>query len=47
MHLYNNCFAQPEKYNGFKVSRTGALPVGYDTGLSKLEKMIAEENISF
>jgi phosphomannomutase len=30
----------PARYNGLKVSRTGALPVGYDTGLSELEKML-------
>ncbi|MEN8207736.1 MAG: phosphomannomutase/phosphoglucomutase [Candidatus Fermentibacteria bacterium] len=30
----------PAEYNGLKISRTGALPVGYDTGLSELEKMV-------
>ena len=32
----------PKEYNGLKVSRTGALPVGYDTGLGQLEQMIKE-----
>lgn len=32
----------PKEYNGFKVSRAGALPVGYDTGLSNLEKRVAD-----
>ncbi|MDR2980320.1 MAG: hypothetical protein LBV02_07790, partial [Bacteroidales bacterium] len=27
----------PKEYNGLKISRTGALPVGYDTGLGELE----------
>jgi len=35
----------PKEYNGLKVSRTGALPVGYYSGLSDLEKMIAENSI--
>jgi len=30
----------PAEYNGLKVSREGALPVGYDTGLSELEKYV-------
>ncbi|MBQ7550000.1 MAG: phosphomannomutase/phosphoglucomutase [Bacteroidales bacterium] len=30
----------PKEHNGLKVSTTNALPVGYDTGLGKLEKMI-------
>ncbi|MEG1556385.1 MAG: phosphomannomutase/phosphoglucomutase [Bacteroidales bacterium] len=30
----------PKEHNGLKVSRTNALPVGYDTGLGELEKMI-------
>ena len=33
----------PKEHNGLKVSRTNALPVGYDTGLGELEKMIQEE----
>lgn len=31
----------PPDYNGFKVSRAGARPVGYDTGLADLEKAVA------
>jgi phosphomannomutase len=30
----------PAEYNGIKVSKTDALPIGYDTGLCKLEKSI-------
>lgn len=30
----------PKEHNGLKVSRTNALPVGYDSGLGELEKMI-------
>lgn len=30
----------PAEYNGMKISRSGALPVGYDTGLQKLEAMV-------
>jgi len=30
----------PKEYNGLKVSRTDALPVGYDTGLGELEEKI-------
>lgn len=33
----------PPEHNGMKFSRTGALPVGYDTGLNNLEKAIAGE----
>ncbi len=32
----------PKEHNGLKVSRTNALPVGYDTGLGELEQMIKE-----
>lgn len=35
----------PKEYNGLKISRSDALPVGYDTGLSQLEKMIKSEAI--
>ena len=35
----------PKEYNGFKISRTGALPVGYDTGLAELEKMVKSGKI--
>ncbi|UCF96724.1 MAG: phosphomannomutase/phosphoglucomutase [Spirochaetaceae bacterium] len=30
----------PPEYNGLKISRAQAIPVGYDTGLDRLEKMI-------
>jgi len=30
----------PKSHNGLKISRTNALPVGYDTGLGELEKMV-------
>lgn len=32
----------PKEYNGLKISRTQALPVGYDTGLGELERWIKE-----
>ena len=32
----------PKEHNGLKVSRTNALPVGYDTGLGQLEQMIKQ-----
>lgn len=32
----------PKEYNGMKVSRTNALPVGYDTGLGQIESWIRE-----
>ena len=32
-----------KEYNGLKVSRAGAKPVGYDTGLAGLEKMMQGE----
>ena len=31
----------PAEYNGFKVSTTGARPVGFDTGLAELERRVA------
>jgi phosphomannomutase len=31
----------PPRDNGFKVSGPGAVPVGYDTGLARLEKLVA------
>lgn len=34
-----------KEYNGLKISKTNALPVGYDSGLSDLEKMISEREI--
>lgn len=30
----------PKEYNGLKISRTNALPVGYDTGLAELEQLV-------
>ena len=30
----------PGEYNGFKISRRGAQPVGYDSGLSEIEKLV-------
>lgn len=30
----------PKEYNGMKVSKTGALPVGYDSGLKELESYV-------
>ena len=30
----------PREYNGLKISREFALPVGYDTGLAELEKLV-------
>lgn len=30
----------PKEHNGLKISRTNALPVGFDTGLGELEKLI-------
>ncbi|HDQ14694.1 MAG TPA: phosphomannomutase/phosphoglucomutase [Sediminispirochaeta sp.] len=35
----------PKEYNGLKVSKTGALPVGYYSGLSELEKMVEHEEV--
>jgi phosphomannomutase len=35
----------PKEYNGLKISRTHALPVGYDTGLGELEKLIHSEKV--
>ena len=35
----------PAEYNGLKISRTGALPVGGDSGLKDLEKMVNEETV--
>jgi len=35
----------PREYNGLKVSRTNALPVGYDSGLSDIENMMKTEPI--
>ena len=35
----------PAEYNGLKISRSDALPVGYDTGLRDLEKMVESGSI--
>lgn len=32
----------PREHNGMKVSRSGALPVGYDTGLNQLERALTQ-----
>lgn len=32
----------PAHYNGMKISRANAMPVGYDSGLAELEKMIEQ-----
>ncbi len=37
----------PKEYNGLKISRTNALPVGYDSGLDKLEELIKTKEIIF
>lgn len=35
----------PKEYNGLKISRKNALPVGYDSGLEVLEKLVNEKKI--
>jgi phosphomannomutase len=35
----------PKEYNGLKVSKTDALPVGYDTGLGELEQKVLHESV--
>lgn len=35
----------PAEYNGLKISRSRALPVGYDTGLRELEKLVETEGV--
>lgn len=35
----------PKEYNGLKVSRKDALPVGYDTGLGELQKIIQTKKV--
>ncbi|MBE0662041.1 MAG: phosphomannomutase/phosphoglucomutase [Bacteroidales bacterium] len=35
----------PKEYNGLKVSRTEALPVGFDTGLNQLREMAETEQV--
>lgn len=34
-----------KEYNGLKISRTGALPVGIDSGLSELEDMVRNNTV--
>ena len=36
----------PPEYNGLKISRKGALPVGGETGLKELEKLVEEGKIT-
>jgi len=35
----------PKDHNGLKISRTNALPVGFDSGLGELEKLIKNDHI--
>jgi len=35
----------PPEYNGLKISRENALPVGYDSGLKELEEMVENREI--
>lgn len=35
----------PAEYNGMKISKSNALPVGYDTGLKQLEEMIQSREV--
>ncbi|NTW31166.1 MAG: phosphomannomutase/phosphoglucomutase [Bacteroidetes bacterium] len=35
----------PKEYNGLKISKTNALPVGFDSGLGELEKLIKNADI--
>jgi phosphomannomutase len=35
----------PARYNGLKISKEGALPVGENSGLKELEKMVNEQEI--
>ncbi|RLD91009.1 MAG: phosphomannomutase/phosphoglucomutase [Bacteroidetes bacterium] len=35
----------PKEHNGLKVSSKGVLPVGYDNGLSDVEKMVENEKV--
>ena len=35
----------PKQYNGMKISRAMAIPVGGDTGLKELERMVNEEKV--
>ncbi|MEG1572910.1 MAG: hypothetical protein RR328_05090, partial [Bacteroidales bacterium] len=35
----------PKEYNGLKISRTHALPVGLDTGLGELQRWLTERRV--
>jgi phosphomannomutase len=35
----------PREYNGMKISRTNALPVGYDSGLAELEALVKKGRV--
>lgn len=35
----------PPEYNGLKISKTGALPVGYESGLAELEEYVHNEKV--
>lgn len=51
VHLKGNASVQitashnPAEYNGLKISKTGALPVGENSGLKELEKLVLTEKI--
>lgn len=36
----------PKEYNGMKISRTDAMPVGFDAGLGELQKMITTREVA-
>lgn len=36
----------PKEYNGLKVSREGATPVGFDTGLNRLQEMVNSQLVA-
>jgi len=36
----------PREHNGMKISKTNALPVGYDTGLNVLEDMVLNQKVT-
>ncbi len=36
----------PAQYNGFKMSRRDAIPVSYETGIDKLEKLVITSTVS-
>ncbi len=35
----------PKEYNGLKISGEDAIPIGYDTGLAELEKLVENEEL--